>query len=77
MREVTSPSQPPPPPPRTNSFIVVNGVDDRDAGIYSDNFYSQRMSPLRSALRRRMLPWIRSETKGLAALQVIVRASII
>ncbi|KAF9102856.1 hypothetical protein BGX27_010839 [Mortierella sp. AM989] len=55
--------------PKTHSLIVVNGADDRDAGIYSDNFYSQRMSPLRSALRRRMLPWVRNETKDLAALQ--------
>ncbi|KAF9997755.1 hypothetical protein BGZ79_008546 [Entomortierella chlamydospora] len=54
---------------KSHSFIVVNGADDRDAGIYSDNFYSQRMSPLRSALRRKMLPWVRSETKDLAALQ--------
>jgi hypothetical protein len=57
-------------PPQAESFIVVNGADDRDAGIYSDTFYSQRMSPLRSALRRRMLPWVRNETKDLAALQV-------
>ncbi|KAF9082272.1 hypothetical protein BGX23_012632 [Mortierella sp. AD031] len=53
----------------TESFIVVNGADDRDAGIYSDNFYSLRMSPLRSSIRRRMLPWVRNETKELAELQ--------
>ncbi|KAG0317494.1 hypothetical protein BGZ99_006279 [Dissophora globulifera] len=63
----TSPAVLPPTP--AHSFIVVNGADDRDAGIYSDNFYSQRMSPFRSALRRRMLPWVRSETTELAALQ--------
>ncbi|KAI7823501.1 hypothetical protein BC939DRAFT_451177 [Gamsiella multidivaricata] len=57
------------PPPPADSFIVINGVDDRDAGIYSDNFYSQRMGPFRSALRRRMLPWVRNETDDLAALQ--------
>ncbi|KAF9961090.1 hypothetical protein BGZ70_008372 [Mortierella alpina] len=57
------------PPRPADAFIVVNGADDRDAGIYSDNFYSQRMSPLRSAIRRKMLPWVRSETKGLAELQ--------
>ncbi|KAI8354758.1 hypothetical protein B0O80DRAFT_414206 [Mortierella sp. GBAus27b] len=68
---MTGPPTPTPPPlrPRADSFIVVNGADDRDAGIYSDNFYSQRMSPFRSALRRRMLPWVRSETKDLVALQ--------
>lgn len=57
-------------PKAAESFIVVNGVDDRDAGIYSDNFYSRRMSKLRSSIRRRMLPWVRSETKDLAELQV-------
>lgn len=55
---------------KSSAFIVVNGVDDRDAGIYSDNFYSQRMSPMRSAIRRRLLPLVRSETGRLAALQV-------
>ncbi|KAF8983475.1 hypothetical protein BGZ52_000863 [Haplosporangium bisporale] len=54
---------------QSNAFIVVNGVDDRDAGIYSDNFYSQRMSPMRSAIRRRLLPLVRGETGRLAALQ--------
>ncbi|KAG0378230.1 hypothetical protein BGX24_004452 [Mortierella sp. AD032] len=57
------------PPKTTESFIVVNGPDDRDAGIYSDNFYSRRMTRFRSTIRRRMLPWVRSETKGLAELQ--------
>jgi len=56
--------------PQKSTLIVVNGADDRDAGIYSDGFYSQRMSPLRSAIRRRMLPWVRSETQCLADLQV-------
>ncbi|KAF9145463.1 hypothetical protein BGX30_008680 [Mortierella sp. GBA39] len=56
-------------PKATESFIIVNGADDRDAGIYSDNFYSRRMNTLRSSIRRRMLPWVRSETKDLAELQ--------
>jgi hypothetical protein len=56
--------------PAESLFIVVNGADDRDAGIYSDNFYSRRMTKLRSSIRRRMLPWVRSETKDLAELQV-------
>ncbi|KAF9117527.1 hypothetical protein BGW39_002094 [Mortierella sp. 14UC] len=58
-----------PAPKATESFIIVNGEDDRDAGIYSDNFYSRRMTRLRSGIRRRMLPWVRSETKDLAELQ--------
>jgi len=56
--------------PTSDSFIVVNGADNRDAGIYSDNFYSMTMSPLRSSIRRRMLVWVRNETKDLAELQV-------
>ncbi|KAG9326145.1 hypothetical protein KVV02_005650 [Mortierella alpina] len=67
MKEQEAPQAPPSRP--ADAFIVVNGVDDRDAGIYSDTFYSQRMSPLRSAIRRKMLPWVRSETRDLAELQ--------
>ncbi|CAO3564707.1 unnamed protein product [Mortierella alpina] len=67
MKEQHAPQAPPPGP--ADAFIVVNGADDPDAGIYSDNFYSQRMSPLRSAIRRKMLPWVRSETRGLTELQ--------
>ncbi|KAF9943299.1 hypothetical protein BGZ67_003062 [Mortierella alpina] len=67
MKEQEAPQAPPPRP--ADAFIVVNGADDRDAGIYSDTFYSQRMSPLRSAIRRKMLPWVRSETRDLAELQ--------
>ncbi|KAF9439248.1 hypothetical protein BGZ76_007449 [Entomortierella beljakovae] len=52
-----------------HSFVIVNQGDDRDAGIYSDNFYSQKMSPLRKALRQRVLLWVRSETNDLASLQ--------
>ncbi|KAF9582761.1 hypothetical protein BGW38_010794 [Lunasporangiospora selenospora] len=64
MRETTEKRQ-----PDSDAFIVVNGADDRDAGIYSDHFYSKHMTPLRSSIRRRMIPWVRSETKSLAALQ--------
>ncbi|KAF9423639.1 hypothetical protein BGZ94_008209 [Podila epigama] len=53
----------------SSAFIIVNGVDDRDAGIYSDTFYSHRMSPFRAALRRWLLPIVRGETARLATLQ--------
>ncbi|GJJ76728.1 dihydrosphingosine 1-phosphate phosphatase [Entomortierella parvispora] len=62
---------------KESTFIVVNGADDRDAGIYSDSFYSQRMSLLRHAIRRRMLPWVRSETQFLAALQARWRTPLL
>lgn len=72
MQDKDDHSQQKDPKDQSNAFIVVNGVDDRDAGIYSDNFYSQRMSPMRSAIRRRLLPLVRGETDRLAALQVFM-----
>ncbi|KAI1316211.1 hypothetical protein EDD11_010321 [Mortierella claussenii] len=43
------------------------------AGIASDAYYDSQLSPLRAALRRFLLPYIRSETPILHAMQLKVR----
>ncbi|KAF9934430.1 hypothetical protein BGZ67_003843 [Mortierella alpina] len=47
------------------------------AGIASDAYYDSQLSPLRAALRRFLLPYIRSETPILHSMQLKVRHPIL
>jgi len=63
-----------PPPPYSVSEKTVQFDEDYDieipAGIAPDAYYDSQLSPLRAALRRWLLPYIRSETPILHAMQV-------
>ncbi|KAF9995554.1 hypothetical protein BGZ65_008813, partial [Modicella reniformis] len=65
----------------SSSEKTVHVDDEYDveipAGVASDAYYDSQLTPARAALRRFLLPYVRSETPMLHALQLKVRHPIL